>query len=357
MVRMQGVGSTASQKPAHEFQSDAGVSWRLEVDQGSGDWKWIKDHCGISNHYGTREPCHRCCVDYTDLSDFHNFAEMRSQTDFERTENARKAPLTSLRGFSIHALRPEPLHIGPLGIMQHHAGSCLADLAFEGKFCLVTLGQPWMQMIGEQLSMAYNHFDEWARLERLSHSQARFSCAKIGLTTRSTTWPCLKAKGHNCMIVVRWLSSFCWQDAQGHADDSKEMRRASASWGFDMLYRVGIEARDPNWLTAEELAMFETAGMMALSSTNELSKMALASGHARFKIVPKHHAMMHWIQDTIWSSRNPMASWTMSDESCMNHYGKIAASSFSGGNRVGWAVNRWLIGFMQNKTPSEMHMD
>ena len=121
---------------------------------------------------------------------------------------ARKCPMTQIPGWHLSTLIYEPLHVGPLGVCQDVCGYTLVDLCEEGAFGASAGHGTWQEKLQPQLDSAYDEFILHCKRSRpqLYCYQKRFTVASLDMKTLNTSWPRLKTKGGNCLVVLQWLA-------------------------------------------------------------------------------------------------------------------------------------------------------
>ena len=91
------------------------------------------------------------------------------------------------------------MHILNLGVLQNVAAEGILWL-IEHKVYGGT------DVVDDQLRCAYNEFQRFLRMNRLSCSQRRFTSANLHLNAQSPDFPYLSAKAFNCRVILAWLS-------------------------------------------------------------------------------------------------------------------------------------------------------
>ena len=110
-------------------------------------------------------------------------------------------PFIQIPGAHIDCIRPDVMHVGPLGIFQYAAGSCFAELLESGHWSTAGDTGRWEHTGTLQLERAFSEFLDWAKNRKISHSVKRFTLTKVGATSLKTSTPFYKCKTNNCYIV------------------------------------------------------------------------------------------------------------------------------------------------------------
>ena len=127
-------------------------------------------------------------------------------------------------------LRIDWMHVGPLGCCSRVAGSCLISLCTEHRFGHFT--GTWPIRTNNALRYAYRQFNKWARDGHLVHSHQCFTAAQLSCSDSCHQFPDLKAKAHNCAIVLRWIAHVCENDV--HSEEA--MLRSALAWALSSLH-------------------------------------------------------------------------------------------------------------------------
>ena len=189
-----------------------------------------------------------------------------------------------------------------------------------------------------------------------THSQPRFSCAAVGVSTTKSSFPELRAKAHNCLMVTAWLADVTSKEAAAAAPGSHKSVRARCCMGFWQIYGICLKAENVNWLNDSEVEEIKMAGRCALFGINHLAVEAMPrkTPKARYACRPKLHMLWHIIDTAVSTKRNLLSSWTMSSESSMGIYAKLAEASNP--SHIGLGVRRWLVSFFRLQSPAELRL-
>ena len=159
--------------------------------------------------------------------------------------------------------------------------------------------------------------NEHSRKHTLQHSQKQFSCASLTCSDGVGYYPEMKAKAHNAIIVLRWLSSFTRSDSQSHS----HKHRAALLWSLSSMHVLFSTA--DFWLTDAQTHDVQRAVQVVFKSWSALRDEAIISGRARWRMHPKLHMLSHFADHVVASKRNPSTWWTFGDESLIGKF-KIA---------------------------------
>ena len=211
----------------------------------TGDWLWKCQSLHETHSYKSNEICEICFASTSGEFNYCNFAvdapyskHLRSNATFMASISAQMSPLTAIPGFHIHMSVPECMHAGPLGTGPLLAGGSLLELADEdfmfGRFDHLT---EWKGKLYLQLAFAYTAFIDFCKRGNISSSQKKFSANMLRMRSRMVT-PNLRAKAHNCMVVIDWLSAITAQQATKNPGNEYMQIRACALWGFSQFFWV-----------------------------------------------------------------------------------------------------------------------
>eukprot|EP00974_Lingulodinium_polyedra_P064505 6232560-Lingulodinium_polyedra.AAC.1 len=179
---------------------------------------------------------------------------------------------TTIAGFHVSAVLPELMHAGALGVTQVLSGSILKELCDAGVWGdgVGAATNTWQQQMQNQLIFAFEEFCAWTRAHHKPHTQKRFTVASMSLTTR-LSWPCLKGKAHNALVVQEWLAhktkEVCESDCSTYA-----ALRACVAWGFATFHHV--VRRAGAWLSSADVEQIRSTAPFVLGGYNALSAAA-----------------------------------------------------------------------------------
>ena len=257
------------------------------------------------------------------------------------TQGARVSPLTSIPGWHISLNRGELMHSGPLGAMQDTIGSALEELCLEGVWDGQDLS-PWEFRRQVQLNCAFEDFVFWSQSANQQHTLKRFTRLQFCMRTASGSFPCLKGKAHNSLVLCRWLDSVC----SAFKNKSSYCRlRWQILWAWVAMFDICLSS-DPDFLTPAEAKQFDDATGILLHGSKVLARLCASDSVARWKLRPKLHTIWHINQDVQNSMRNPRAWWTFKDEETMGKLSTIARATHPSSMNVR-SLERWCVQFFE----------
>ena len=138
----------------------------------------------------------------------------------------------------------------------------------------------------------------------------------MGEGTRS--WPHLKGKAKNLVIVSHWLASFIEQKClDGPVRD--------LSWAFSRVSVIISNASD--LLTQGERMELHACCLRVCDSWTVLSNEAAAPGKPRWQMTVKNHVWFHILMRAVITGRNPKHFWCYVDEASMKDLKDVASKS------------------------------
>ena len=305
----------------------------------SADWKWHKENFKWEQDWSKNECCQRCMATKagaTNVAAFVPVAE-RSHQDYMDSVAARSSPLTQIIGFNIHTILPELMHAGCLGVCQILNGCLLKEFADEGMWGAGPIAGKWQEKLDAKLSIAWDYFVNWAHAHSKTHTQKCFTALRLSLQTR-WSWPELKGKAHNALVVMEWLGTI----ARRHDGVARSELRACVAWAFNEFFHVVRTAGD--WLSDRHLDRLRGTRIFMFHGYNTLSREAARQGIPLYKMIPKHHILFHIYMDMMRTRRNAGRLWTFSDEENMKNIADIACAVHP--RRLGMtSLERWLVQF------------
>ncbi|CAE7221918.1 unnamed protein product [Symbiodinium sp. CCMP2592] len=195
------------------------------------------------------------------------------------------------------------MHQLNLGIMQDFSGSAillLVRISFFGNYNAE-------DHLRESMKECTRRFKDFCKL----HS---FECSQCWLTTgmlhdNQTGWPSLKLKAYNARIFLMFVRAALQaaksaREAQGLEEDAElsyavMAAKALCSW-FALVERAG------RYLTPEQAAEQETAGLVFLRCYTFLARLAASQSIRRWHVITKFHGFRHILQSarlTLYNSR------------------------------------------------------
>ena len=297
-----------------------------------GDWEWLAQSFGLDvwqKYYLCRHICHKCFA-ATDGPDSYRTLDygasiwrpdrVRTLEDLLAAVDPPPA-LVLFDGFNVcDSLLWDWMHCSPLGVQHKAAGACLVEMCVGGRWG--RFGGPWRIRTGVALKRAYTAFVEWARANRIEHSQRQFTAASLSVAEGAAEVPHLKGKAHNLMTVTKWLASILQTDVA----TPRCRQRSRVMWALALLDTV-FSAADM-WLNDNEVSQVEAATAALFPSWRMLYE---ESRGEKWPILPKHHAMMHILRDCISSRRNPASYWAFAGEHSMGLCKRSLGNQFQRG--------------------------
>jgi hypothetical protein len=298
--------------------------WTGKAWETTGDQKWHAECFQLPWYYNKLDMCHCCpAQNNDDQYSYRNFAPDAPirQDNLRRThddyvacfETAHVPCLSLLSGFILQTcLLLDWMHLVPLGCALKVGASALLTLAEEGRWG--SPGGEWKIRMNIRFKRAYADFLAWTGKHTLQHSQKQFSCASLTCSDGVGYNPEMKAKAHNAMIVLRWLSSFTRSDSQSQS----HKHRSALLWSLSSMH-VLFGTVD-FWLTDAQTHDVQRAVQVVLKSWSALRDEAIISGRARWRMHPTLHMLTHVADHVVASKRNPSTWWTFGDESLIGKF-------------------------------------
>lgn len=158
----------------------------------------------------------------------------------------------------------------------------------------------------------------------------------------SKSFPRLKGKAANTMLVLSWL--IAWASTTHGTDISSDevMQRTFVWWTWNQLFHNLKSAESRNMLTFDEATRAHRLGYTALQGYSQLATAAVTQHKPRCSLVPKLHITKHVLDDMMLTLRNPMERWCYADETVMGQLCRIASrchlSCLGGRVLIRWAI-------------------
>ena len=214
----------------------------------------------------------------------------------------------TLQCFSNDLLEHELSRIGPLGTMWFSNGSSLFELCTEGVFGAFSEITTWMARLNAQLRVAFSEWCSFMRSIGKYQTHSRFTCNVLSLKHLSSI-PALKSKARAALYVNQWLLSVTQRDT---SSDHKQSR-AAVHWGYLSMHEIFAQTKIR--LDDHDIALLKLAGDAFFHNSRNLQFESLCTGGMRlWHLVPKHHALIHLVQDALRCHMNPRTYWTWADE-------------------------------------------
>ena len=192
-----------------------------------------------------------------------------------------------------------------------------------------------------QLATAYAEFRGWLKQHGVSCSQGRFSVNKLGMHALSD-YPCLKAKGHNSLMIMRWLAT-ATQRLHAERQTWRSHTLACMTWGFSNF--INILQDNGQWVRDEDVPKLMQARAAALHNYNALSHAAASANppQALWPMKPKIHLLDHVARDVANNKLNATWYWTFLDEDFVGRMTRLAAMTHRANCRRR-LIDRWVLG-------------
>lgn len=189
---------------------------RFRLTEVRGDWKFMQETWGVNSHWRKNRACHRCCANKkagaTPLWDFREdpaWAQgLLCFQEFLDSELDLSSPhhnaILWTAGFDWSMLRGCSMHTVQLGCGLDTNGSVLRTLIDFGKY-----GPP---PLSNQMSVAWGHFKDWRRANKVQCSQPAFKAWM--LVSNSDDMCLLKSKVPflriKCFYYHVFARLWCW---------------------------------------------------------------------------------------------------------------------------------------------------
>lgn len=298
-----------------------------------GDWKWLKDEFKLAFNYSKNHCCWKCkstkssgelCA-FNFKSDAPWQQHPRSNAEY-MAEAGRAVVLTRLPGFDLSFLLCDLMHILLLGVVQWAVGGVLWETCLTQKWHQPLGGArgPWQARMNLQLRHAYNHFRTWMRMNALTCSQPAFTVSGLSMSTLNS-WPCLRAKAFNTLMVTKWLGNYMLCEAKASPQNEHVQRCATMLWGFTRVFDVCDEAS--MFLTPTQISELGKSREASLFSYAALAIEASSAAPAKalFPMKPKHHLYDHCLRHAMKTGRNPGWHTAFADEDFIGKIKSLAS--------------------------------
>ena len=159
--------------------------------------------------------------------------------------------------------------------------------------------------------MAHRKFYRWLSENRHNCKHSKCSVHLLSLNPKrfaEADTPKLKSKGRPALCVNQWLLSICERDTSSPHFE----RRCSVLWGyhesFEIIKKTGVE------LTSDELASLNATSQAILNCSRGLCANSISAHNGTWRLIPKHHGLLHLFVFALSSKINPALAATWSDE-------------------------------------------
>ena len=171
--------------------------------------------------------------------------------------------LTQIPGWSLMLHRYDLMHVLYLGICLHLVGSIIIDLS-DRRF--------WQGAnVKCRLRRAFYQFKRWVHDSGQSCSQSMFTPASLGRGKKPKMAE-VKAKAHNCRVMVAWVAEICAVAPQMYPEDGALI----ATCTYAMAQYCYILQKEKAWKISQATAAeLYRLGHMFLNTYQELSRRAV----------------------------------------------------------------------------------
>ena len=191
--------------------------------------------------------------------------------------------------------RHDPFHVFRLGIARNFIGSCLVLLASMGKFDDPDLPTKDIQ---KRLGLAWDHFRLWYESHGARPSGIKsFSKDKLHFPTKNS-FPWVGCKGSDSVLLLRWLSFWlCLLMKEESLPEHKYLEQLMLRGAqAGLRFTVNIH-RHSMWLVPSCVLQIVRSARGFCANYARLAQHCLTQGLVLFSMVPKIHAMLHFIAD------------------------------------------------------------
>ena len=193
-------------------------------------------------------------------------------------------------------------------------------LAEAGEFGAWPHGGRYPFLLEGRLQVAFCRFKAWKKDSGLNATHARFTAARLHRKTRAE-YPSLSCKAVASKSVAFWLSKVCCLRAQRPEATELDQLVATAAWTYAEFLRL-LDTCGTMLSQSDADAIYD-AGQLHLLSYSRLRSLSerttgKALNRCLWPLLPKHHHLLHCIEDTRSQRINP------------NFYTLLCAESFVG---------------------------
>ncbi len=323
---------------------------RLVFCATTGDWPILALEFQLPFHYNCD---HICMMDLACKVGSCNFADFRWQSEWALTERKMAEFIASLPngeedlhqlgripGWHTHSFMEDQLHCDALGPRQHLCGTMLRDLSYEGAFGAFDTrrgGGSWHEKLDKCLLQASVEFQADLAQEGKTCSQQTFTTLKLSMH-RQDDFPVLKAKGHNCITISKWLM----KKVKGLPMNEVNCHRFACLRGFVGLWDVVHDMRPRFELTEVEKDVLCKFRESALGSYLWLHERSVLAHRRGFNMIPKLHQMDHMVRRSVVTGVAFHTWWCFKAEDLMGRLAKISANTH-GATTMKRVIQRWLV--------------
>lgn len=308
--------------------------------QARGDWGWMKAALGLRGWKDKAGCCFKCAANKTvfPFTDFSLSAAWRETCVTHLSYMQRAAidkeyvsALMSFPGFLHRYISVDLMHCADLGTTQYFLGNVLCELFSE---------------LGGNTNNQRNILGKIVMLLKVAASVLHVLCPVARLTMgciRQDTTPLLRLKAaetRRCVPLVEYILEQLLPATTPHAVTRLECCRCLSNF---------YKALDPEkWVPGVSGPAAASHMRRHLLLYHELAREFLASpaarhGWTRWRIVPKHHLVLHCVEDQVAVCDNPRENWCYADESAIGD-AKHLAESLSAMNLHRSIVQKFRVG-------------
>lgn len=249
-------------------------------------------------------------------------------------------PLTKICGFHTHSFFEDQLHCDCLGVRAHSNGSTLLLLVKDGVWGELPSTGSWDEKLDVVLAQAYNHFGKWCLDHNEQNTQSIFRCLSLSMH-KMGDYPLLKAKGHNSIVISKWLLDIVSSRVDGTPES---FYLHGLLWGLDQLWNIPHDVRPRFIYTDGEVEQLRVARKIALLSFYALHERYSDTRTPLFNLIPKFHQFEHLQRRQIRSKIACWVFWCFSSEHAIGTMAKMCANTH-GASTNSRSIQRWVVYF------------
>lgn len=303
-----------------------------------GDWKFHRQACNLTRHYGTNAVCYWCGATKDMSNPMTNLdlgAPWRNNL-FDRTDPPWNVcpSVASLRNFTTQLILPDLLHVWHLGSGRDFLGSCLLLMIrergyFEGR------------NQSQRFKSATRLVVEWSRQHNKPMALPRkWRLSKKKLNMKSGEYASLRDKGARTVVVLEWLAAQLSQNPFGDF-----LMESAVSAANVCLMILGTSRKRSAFLTNEERDQVQVVGRFFLLCYYHLYARGPAGNYYLFHIRPKLHLLDH-ILALPFGNKNPSVGLCWMDEDFLRKLMAILKRTHVSTSPIS-TIRQWLLGLKQ----------
>lgn len=206
------------------------------------------------------------------------------------------------------------LHVSHQGVACVYVPATVCD-HLEDKH-----GDMTMQELDTILSTSvFQHYKEWCKSKKLTPCSSRFSCSRFGKTTWAT--PCELGSVYKAAVVremIFWVAAYL--EEEGARDEL-------SACAFHMAMFESIIASNGRFLSepAKTQAVSHMQNFLLFSQSLTGKDRRRRNGRRHYKLIPKHHSLVHLHEALAETGRNPRFDHCYMDEDLMRAVSAISS--------------------------------